>query len=184
MQMLKYKFGFITLLAIILVLGMNLGFSFNAFAQDKIKIEAVGFFSHFPMKPTLTAIQDTCKKYSDKVDLTVYDETTDEGQNFLAKMGLSGHIPMELYIDGKNTFAIDGKAITFSDFVNDKWQVKDLEKAIELKLQGVDASSDTPVKPAGNSNYIFMISILISVVIIIFLVFYIIKRKNKAGRKA
>lgn len=109
-------------------------FSVNIHAQEqkKVIVEAVGFFSHFPMKATRDAIMETCAKFGEQVELTLYDEDSPEGESFMKKKGLSGHLPMRLYINGENTFALSGRTVSFKDFVNREWNADDLSNAIEL----------------------------------------------------
>lgn len=136
------------ILIITLFAVANMVFPPVSFAEEKVKVEAVGFFSHYPMQSTRQAIESACEKFGDKVELRLYDETTDEGQEFLSKVGLSGHIPMALYVDGKISHSVDGKTITFRDFVGQNWSGGDLEKVIDLRLKGVDTAS----KETGNQE--------------------------------
>ena len=118
----------LTILTGIVVLTALLLFPAGVFAenQEKIIIEAVGFFSHFPLRATRQAIEDTCAKFGDKVKLTLYDETEPDGQMFMRLKGLSGHLPMVLFINGK---------ISFRDFVGRDWTPEELEKAITAALE-------------------------------------------------
>ena len=116
----------LSLLIAVMVLITLLLFPTGVFAKNKVIIEAVGFFSHFPMRATRQAIEDTCAKFGDKVKLTIYDETQPDGQMFMRLKGLSGHLPMRLLIDGK---------VSFSDFVDRDWTAEQLEKAIATALE-------------------------------------------------
>ncbi|MCL1876178.1 MAG: hypothetical protein FWF87_07990 [Synergistaceae bacterium] len=120
------KKGKFSLLIAVMVLTTLLLFPAGAFAEDQVIVEAVGFFSHFPMRATRQAIEDTCAKFGDKVKLTLYDETEPDGQMFMRLNGLSGHLPMRLFIDG---------ALSFCDFVGKDWAVEELEKAITMALE-------------------------------------------------
>jgi hypothetical protein len=130
-----WKKAILSVVAVFLVL-YSFSVNANAEEQGKVIIEAVGFFTHFPMRPTRGVIEDTCAKFGERVELTLYDEMKPEGQEFMALKGLSGHIPMRLFINGLNTVTIDGRAISFRDFVNRAWNADDLEKAIMLALEG------------------------------------------------
>ena len=122
------KKGKLMILTCIVVLIALLLFLVSTFAKnrDKVIVEAVGFFSHFPLQATRQAIEDTCAKFGDKVKLTLYDETKADGQEFMKSKGLSGHLPMKLLIDGK---------VSFSDFVDRDWTAEQLEKAITTALE-------------------------------------------------
>ncbi len=103
--------------------------------QEPVVVEAVGFFTHFPMQPTRQAIEETCAKFGEQVVLTLYDEMKPEGQAFMASKNLSGHLPMRLYINGVNTVTLDGREVSFRDFVDRAWTAADLEEAIRMALE-------------------------------------------------
>jgi hypothetical protein len=153
--------------------------------QEKVSVEAVGFFTHFPMRQTRQVIEATCAKFGDRVTLKLYDETRAEGQAFMEEKNLSGHIPMRLYINGVNTFRIDGQEIAFSDFVGYAWMPEHLEKAITLALEGgVQAiAADAPAKKSGG-NPLVVVSIAAGIIAIALAGFLLFGPKKKAGAKA
>ncbi len=155
-----------------------------AVEQEQAVIEAVGFFSHFPMRSTRQVIEEICAKFGGRVSLTLYDETRPEGQEFMASKNLSGHIPMRLYINGVNTFSLDGRDISFSDFVGYAWTAADLEKAITLALEsGVDGIAvDAPVK-SGGLNPIMTAGIVVGLIIIALTGFILFWPKKKQRGK-
>jgi hypothetical protein len=102
---------------------------------EPVTVEAVGFFSHFPMQPTRQAIEETCAKFGDRVVLTLYDEMQPEGQAFMESKSLSGHLPMRLFVGGLNTVTLDGREVSFRDFVDRAWTAADLEQAIRMALE-------------------------------------------------
>lgn len=149
----KYRNRLTAIITIAVVLWTALFYATEASAmeQHRVTIEAVGFFSHFPLKQTRNVIEEVCAKFGNRVQLTLYDETSVEGRTFMSTKGLSGHIPMKLYINGNNTFSIDGKEVSFSDFVGDQWTEKDLEKVISMTLEGLDISA-AKAKAGGNGS--------------------------------
>jgi len=131
----KWKTAVLCIVSVLMVIAI-LPVSVHAEEQEKVIIEAVGFFTHFPMRATRNVIEETCAKFGDQVELTLYDESRQEGQDFLTSKGLAGHIPMRLYINGENAFNLDGVEVAFRDFVDYKWwTAADLEKAITLALE-------------------------------------------------
>jgi hypothetical protein len=102
----------------------------------KVKVEALGFFSHPPMHETRDTIQKVCKEFGNRVELTMYDEWSPDGQNFMQSKKLSGHLPMVLYVNGAVAHRIGGRVVTFRDFVGYSWTAEDLEQVIKLNLEG------------------------------------------------
>jgi hypothetical protein len=139
-------------LAFVLAIVVGMFIPATSLAAGKVRVEAVGFFSHPPMQPVLESIQSTCEGFGDKVELILHDETTDEGQQFLSKVGLSGHIPMALFVDGKIVHLIDGKTVTFRDFPGETWSADDLKKVIELRLKDVDTAAKDQSPGLGQTN--------------------------------
>ncbi len=126
---------------------------FNAYiafaAPDQvIKVEAVGFFSHPPMWENRDTIQNVCKQFGDQVELVLHDEMSEDGQNYLRQKGLSGHLPMLLYINGSLAHKIDNRVVVFRDFVGQGWTGQDLEQVIKLNLAG----QKTAVKAPPNAD--------------------------------
>lgn len=187
----KWEMTVLCFVAVLMIFTL-LPLTAHAEEQEKVIVEAVGFFSHFPMRPTRQVIEETCAEFGDQVELTLYDETKAEGQDFLTSKGLSGHIPMRLYINGENAFNIDGQEIAFRDFVDYEWTADDLEKAITLALE---SSTDTISldKPdefavsgsgAGGSGSIspIIISVAVGVVIIALAGYFIFKPKKTQAK--
>lgn len=153
--------------------------------REKVIVEAVGFFSHFPMRPTRQTIEEICAKFGEQVSLTLYDEMQPEGQAFLSSKGLSGHIPMRLYINGVNTFTLDGREVSFSDFAGYAWTAADLENAIDFTLtNGVDGiAADTPADSGGGSPVVTA-GIAAGVAIVMITGFILFRPKKKAAENA
>jgi len=112
-----------------------------------VKIEALGFFSHPPMAPLKNTLQQVVQELGDQVQLVLHDETTPDGEQFMKDNGLSGHLPMVLYINGSVAHKLDDKVIVFRDFEGQGWTRQDLEQVIKLNLAG----QKTAVSPPANA---------------------------------
>lgn len=113
-------------------------------ATTPIKIEALGFFTHMPMRHTRTTIQTICEDFGDQVELVLYDESSSEGIKFMEERGLQGHLPMVLYVNGSIAHEIDGRLVVFRDFADYGWNGEDLRQVISLYLDGVETAVAAP----------------------------------------
>jgi hypothetical protein len=109
-----------------------------------VKVEALGFFSHPPMQATRNAIQDACKEFGDQVQLTMYDETKADGLKFMQDQGLSGHLPVVLYVDNSVAHKIGDRLVVFRDFEGVGWTEQDLKDVIRLNLAGQKTAVKAP----------------------------------------
>ena len=121
-------------------------------AAAPLKVEALGFFSHPPMWETRDTIQQVCQEFGDRVELVMHDEMTSDGQGFMQSNGLSGHIPMVLYLDGSPAHQIDGRTVEFRDFVNMGWKAGDLEQVIKLNLAGEKTAVKEPADVSAQAG--------------------------------
>jgi len=116
-----------------------------------VKVEALGFFSHPPMGPTKNAIQDACKEFGDQVQLTLYDETKSDGLKFMQDKGLSGHLPVVLYIDNSVAHKIGDRLVVFRDFEGVGWTEQDLKDVLRLNLAGQKTAVQAPSNATSES---------------------------------
>ena len=95
---------------------------------------------HPPVLPILGQIDQLLGLYGGQVHVTHYDFDTKEGASFAKKKGLSGHIPLVVFTNGKDTFTLDGRKITFESFpqgqgtfmvANGAWTMADLEAVLK-----------------------------------------------------
>ncbi len=116
----------------------------NAAIAATVKVEALGFFSHPPMQETRDTITKVCQEFGSQVDLTLHDEWTPDGEKFMQEKGLSGHLPMVLYINGSVAHKIGDRVVVFRDFVGSGWTAQDLEQVIKLNLAGQTTAVAAP----------------------------------------
>ncbi|HEX3047085.1 MAG TPA: hypothetical protein VHY08_20195 [Bacillota bacterium] len=130
------------LLAVSLLL-FNVCITFGA-PNKAIKVEAVGFFNHPPLRETRITIQEVCKQFGKGVELILHDEMTEDGQKFMKEKGLTGHVPTAIYINGSLAHKIDDRVVVFRDFVGQNWTGQDLQQVIELNLNGKKTAIKAP----------------------------------------
>lgn len=90
-----------------------------------VSVVAAGYITHGPMQPTVRAIDDVLSKYSGKVDVTWVDLSTREGRDYFREHGLTAH--MNVIIDGRYTYEVNGRDVTFQWFEGRQWTKEDLD---------------------------------------------------------
>jgi hypothetical protein len=110
-------------------------------AQPTVEVIAMG---HWPVQNALKPVRDVLAKYAGKIRVVDLDAESADGEKRLKAVGLKGHIPIALLIDGNKSFKLpDGKTIEFVNFpaaagnpmgLNGAWTVADLEAALRAAL--------------------------------------------------
>ena len=112
--------------------------SLPALAAQKVSVEIL-YLNHGPLISTLQEIDDICARYKDKIIVSRYDFDSPEGEQFKNKKGIKQHVPLMIWIAGKNAVAINGKEIKFAGFptgsgpafFQGKWTMKDFRQALD-----------------------------------------------------
>ncbi len=98
------------------------------------------FLNHPPVREVLTQVDSVLSVYGDKVSVTRYDFDTPEGAAFASQKGLSGHVPLAIFVNGSQTFEVNGRKVTFESFPqgagtgmvpDGAWAVADLESVLQ-----------------------------------------------------
>lgn len=100
---------------------------------------------HWPVQKALQPLRDLLAKYDGQIRLVEMDAEAADGEKRLKSVGLKGHIPIVVLIDGKNRFRPgDGKEIQFVNFpaaagnpmgLNGTWTAADVEAALVERLR-------------------------------------------------
>ena len=116
-------------------------------AQPVVEVLAM---AHWPVQKALKPVRDLLAKYQGRVRVTDIDIESAEGVKRLKAVGLKGHIPIVLLIDGNKSFKrADGKTVDFVEFpvaadnpmnLNGTWSVADFEAALRATLGEKPAS--------------------------------------------
>ena len=110
--------------------------------EQKVSVEIL-YMNHGPLMSTLKDIDKTCDQYKEKITVSRYDFDSPEGERFMTKKGISQHVPLMIWIDGKSNVSIKGKEIKFSGFPSGsgpaffqgKWTMEDLRNALNQATQ-------------------------------------------------
>ena len=110
---------------------------FTVLAAKEVKVEVL-YMNHGPLLPSIEQIKQVFSKYGNKISVSWYDFETKEGEQFMAKKGLTQHVPLVIWLDGKSAFPVNGKEIKFVGFptgagpaaFQGKWTMEDLRQAL------------------------------------------------------
>ncbi|MEL7639686.1 MAG: hypothetical protein AAGU21_08590 [Solidesulfovibrio sp.] len=105
-----------------------------------VKVEIL-FMNHGPMQPVIKQIKDVLRQFPDAVQVFWHDVETADGADFMKRMGIKGHIPLMIFVDGSTTQEVGGKSINFTGFPNGAgpfmfqgaWGMQDLEAVLQSK---------------------------------------------------
>jgi hypothetical protein len=110
---------------------------FTVFAAKDVKVEVL-YMNHGPLQSSIEQIKKVFSQYGNKISVSWYDFETREGEQFMAQKGVTQHIPLVIWLDGKFTFPVNGKEIKFVGFptgsgpaaFQGKWTMEDLRQAL------------------------------------------------------
>ena len=129
----------------ILLIGcIALGFVPSLAKAAEVKVEGVGFFNHPPLFAARDAIIEVCREFGEQVELTLYLEDDEDGQQFMKEKNLSGHLPMALYINGFLAHQIGDRVVVFRDFIGRAWTKEDLRQVVEANVSGKTTAVAAP----------------------------------------
>ena len=111
---------------------------FTAFAAKEVKVEVL-YMNHGPLQASLEQIKNVFSQYGSKITVSWYDFESKEGEQFMAQKGVTQHIPLVIWLDGKSALPVNGKEIKFFGFptgsgpafFQGKWTMNDLRNALD-----------------------------------------------------
>ena len=127
-----------------IVLFITMGFCLHADAATQTRVEVL-YMNHGPLMDTLSKMKNLFSRYGNKISVSWYDFDTAEGEQFMAKQGISRHVPLVVWIDGSPVVtAGGGKKVRFEGFptgsgpavFQGKWTMDDLKAALDQLTTG------------------------------------------------
>ena len=110
-------------------------------AQPTVEIVAL---PHWPVQDALKPVREFLATTNGRVKVVELDAESPEGETRLSVLGLKGHIPILLVINGSYRFKrSDGTLVEFRDFpakagnplgLNGSWTVADFKAAVKAAL--------------------------------------------------
>ncbi len=131
---LRFFFRNISTAALLLLLSMGVAWA----ARPVVEIIA---FAHPPVQSALKPLRDWLASQGSKVRLVETDMETPTAEKRLVAIGLTGHIPIVVLVDGKFTFTRkDGSIVEFKSFpagpgtpagVKGAWSMQDVQAVLK-----------------------------------------------------
>jgi hypothetical protein len=126
-----------TILSCLVVLAL-FSVPFTVFAAKEVKVEVL-YMNHGPLQASLEQIKNVFSQYGSKITVSWYDFESKEGEQFMAKKGVTQHIPLVIWLDGRFAVPVNGKEVKFVGFptgsgpafFQGKWTVEDLRSALD-----------------------------------------------------
>jgi hypothetical protein len=111
---------------------------FTLFAAKQVKVEVL-YMNHGPLQDSLEQIKKVFSQYGSGITVSWYDFESKEGEQFMAKKGITQHVPLVIWLDGKSSVQVNGKEIKFVGFptgsgpalFQGKWTMNDLRVALD-----------------------------------------------------
>lgn len=115
----------------------------SAGAANPAMIEVLAM-GHWPVQNALKPVRDVLAKYDGRVRVVDMDIGSPEGEKRAKSVGLKGHIPIVILINGSKSFRrADGKTVEFVNFpaaannpmgLNGAWTLSDFEAAVQATV--------------------------------------------------
>ena len=107
-------------------------------ADKPVRIDVL-YMNHGPLLPSIEQIKKVFSQYGSKIAISWYDFETKEGEQFMAKKGITQHVPLIIWLDGKFSIPVNGKEIKLVGFptgsgpaiFQGKWTMEDLRSALD-----------------------------------------------------
>jgi hypothetical protein len=123
---------------ILLLLSFSLMLPVAAGAAAPVEVDVL-YMNHGPLQPTLDKLKALFAGYNEKITPRWHDFESPDGEKFMAAKGIRRHIPLMIWINGKETVQVEGVAWTFSGFPSGlgpqmfqgKWTLETLTKALD-----------------------------------------------------
>lgn len=105
----------------------------TCFANPPVQVDIL-YMNHGPLQPTLRELKALLQEYKDGVTISWYDFESKAGEEFKRKMGITQHIPLLIWVDGRFNQTVNGRSINFQGFPSGSgpalfqggWSLKDL----------------------------------------------------------
>jgi hypothetical protein len=125
------------ILVCLLVLAV-VPFLSSAYAAKPARVEVL-YMNHGPLQDTLGKMKSVFSSYGDRISVSWYDFESKAGEDFKAEKGINQHVPLVIWIDGKEVVKLGQKRVKFVGFptgagpafFQGKWTIDDLKAALD-----------------------------------------------------
>lgn len=102
------------------------------------------YMNHGPLMDTLDRMKNVFSGYGDRISVSWHEFFSKEGENFKAKMGINRHVPLVIWINGKEAVSLGREEVRFvgfptgagPEFFQGKWTIDDLKTALDRATAG------------------------------------------------
>lgn len=124
-------------LVVFFILFVSLSISLTIQAANPIKVDVL-YMNHGPLMDTLNKMKGVFSGYGTLLNVSWHDFDSEEGEQFMAKMGIKQHVPLIIWINSTPKVTVGVKQITFAGFptgsgpafFQGKWTLDDLRAAL------------------------------------------------------
>lgn len=98
------------------------------------------YLNHGPVRSVLTDMDKLLAGYGEQVYVARYDVGTPKGEAFIQAKGLTGHIPLAIFINGSMEFTVGDRVVEFYSFpqgqgtfiaADGDWTLDDLRQVLD-----------------------------------------------------
>jgi hypothetical protein len=120
------------------VVSFNSSVISSALAAKPVQVEVL-YMNHGPLMDTLSKMRDIFSGFGDKIHVAWYDFESRQGEEFMAKKGITRHVPLMIWIEGDTKVSLSEREISFAGFptgagpmfFQGKWTLDDLKTAVD-----------------------------------------------------
>jgi len=108
--------------------------------SDTVTVDII-YLNHPPVIAVLDQVDAVLQPYGDMIKIVRYDFDTTEGATFAEKMGITGHDPLAIFVNGSQSFNLDGRTVIFNSFPqgagtgmvpDGAWTTDDLDAVLKI----------------------------------------------------
>jgi hypothetical protein len=124
------------LFGLLVLLVLSAGAGVSAAAPTTVDVL---YMNHGPLQETLGKMKMLFSNLGGKISVSWHDFESKDGEQFMANKGIKQHIPLVVWIDGKQKWNINAREVTFAGFPSGsgpaffqgKWTLDDLKAALD-----------------------------------------------------
>ncbi|MBI5439705.1 MAG: hypothetical protein HY900_00665 [Deltaproteobacteria bacterium] len=101
------------------------------------------YMNHGPLRPVLEDMVRLFANYGAKIQVAWHDFESDEGERFKATRKIREHVPLRIWIDGRDSVEVRGARIEFNGFPSGsgpqgfqgRWRLANLQEALDERVR-------------------------------------------------
>jgi hypothetical protein len=114
---------------ILLMVSFALLLPFAAGAAAPVEVDVL-YMNHGPLQPTLDKLKGIFAGYGEKIMPRWHDFESTDGEKFMASKGIRQHVPLMIWINGKESFS-GFPSGSGPQMFQGKWTMESLAKSLD-----------------------------------------------------